>query len=59
MTAHHLFFAKQTPQANQQLVEIHEAHSKYLQSLREGVAFLKEHGLAETARYATDVVLGR
>lgn len=59
LTAHHLFFAKQTPQANQQLVELHEARSKYLPSVQEGVAFLKEHGLVETARYATDVVLGR
>lgn len=59
VTAHHLFFAKQTPQAHQQLVELHDARSKYLQSLQEGMAFLKEHGLVETARYATDVVLGR
>lgn len=57
--AHHLLFAKQTSQANQQLVELHEARSHYLQGLQEGVAFLKEHGLVETARYAADVMLGR
>ncbi|KAL3151964.1 hypothetical protein ABBQ32_001089 [Trebouxia sp. C0010 RCD-2024] len=57
--AHHLLFAKQTSQANQQLVELHEARSNYLQGLQEGVAFLKEHGLVETARYAADVMLGR
>lgn len=57
--AHHLLFTKQTPQANQQLVELHEARSNYLQSLQEGVAFLKENGVVETARYATDAMLGR
>lgn len=59
MMAHHLLFAKQTSQANQQLVELHEARSNYLASLQEGVAFLKEHGLVEAARHAADVLLSR
>ena len=57
--ARHLLFAKQTAQSSQQLVELHEARSNYLQGLQDGVAFLKEHGLVETARHAADVMLGR
>ena len=57
--AHHLLFAKQQTRNSQQLVELQQARSNYLHSLQEGVAFLKEHGLVESARYAADVLMGR
>jgi len=55
----HLLFAKQTSKSNQQMVELQEARSTYLASIQEGVTFLKEHGLVETARHAADVMMGR
>lgn len=59
LMAHHLLFAKQTSKSDQQLVELQEARSNYLASIQEGVIFLKEHGLVETARHAADVMMGR
>ncbi|DBB16509.1 TPA: hypothetical protein ACH3X3_014776 [Trebouxia sp. C0006] len=59
LMAHHLLFAKQTSKSNQQMVELQEARSTYLASIQEGVTFLKEHGLVETARHAADVMMGR
>ncbi|DBA76813.1 TPA: hypothetical protein ACH3X2_008832 [Trebouxia sp. C0005] len=59
LMAHHLLFAKQTSKSDHQMVELQEARSTYLASIQEGVTFLKEHGLVETARHAADVMMGR
>lgn len=59
MMAHHLLFAKQASASKQQMVELQEARSNYLESIQEGVTFLREHGLVESARHAADMMLGR
>ena len=41
------------------MVELQEARSNYLDSIQEGVVFLREHGLVETARHAADIMMGR
>ena len=57
--AHHLLFAKQSPKSSQQIVELENARSSFLSSIQEGVVFLREHGLVESARHASDIIMGR
>ena len=59
LMAHHLLFAKQTPGTSQQLAELQEARTNYLDSIQDGVLFLKQHGVVETARHAADIMIGR
>ena len=57
--AHHLLFAKQSPKSSQQIVELENARSSFLSSIQEGVGFLREYGLVESARHASDIIMGR
>ena len=57
--AHHLLFAKPTIKPNQQMVELEQARSNFLSSIQDGVQFLRDHGFVESARHASDIIMGR
>lgn len=55
--ARHLLSSKQA--APSQLAKLDEHQADYTETVQESVLFLKQHGLAESARHVADLMLGR
>lgn len=56
--ARHLLTSKQMSHS-QQLAKVDEPHTDYSETVQDSVLFLKEHGLAESARHVADLMVGR